>query len=120
MLVHDVEDKGTFQITEVSPNLYTIQIPRVGETPEQTKNAKKFGRLNRFKYNYKAREEENYINLDVEHTKAFLDSDLVNFLIKQNFDLGIGSSYMANSLLYRLLDLNYIKIEQEDIESYQM
>jgi hypothetical protein len=76
--------------------------------------------LNRFKYDFKAKEEENFINLDVEHTKAFLDSDLVNFLIKQNFDLGIGSSYLANSLLYRLLDLNYIKIEQEDIESYQM
>ena len=38
MLVHDVDDKATFQITEKAPNLFTIQIPRKGETAEQTKN----------------------------------------------------------------------------------
>lgn len=65
-------------------------------------------------------EEENYVNLDVEHTETYLNSDLINFLIKQNFDLGMGSSFMADSLIYRLLDLNYIKIESEDIESYTM
>ena len=65
-------------------------------------------------------EEENFVNLDVKHTSTFLESELINFLTKQNFDLGIGNSYMANSLLYRLLDLNYIKIEPEDIESYTM
>ena len=90
----------------------------MGETAEQNKNQKKFARLNRFKYDFQLTEEDNFINLDVEHTQTFLEADLVNFLTKQNFDLGIGSSYMANSLLYRLLDLNYIKIEQEDIESY--
>ena len=68
-------------------------------------------RLNRFKYDYKKTEEENFVKLDVKHTETFLESELVNFLLKQNFDPGIGNSYMANSLLYRLLDLNYINIE---------
>jgi hypothetical protein len=47
-----------------------------------------------------------------------MDAELINFLIKEKFDLGIGASYMADSLLFRLLELNYIKIEPEDVESY--
>ena len=68
MLVHEIDDKASFQITEKAPNLFTIQIPRRGEKPEQDKNQKKFARLQRFKYDFKATEEENFINLDVEHT----------------------------------------------------
>ena len=49
-----------------------------------------------------------------------MDAELINFLIKEKFDLGIGTSFMADSLLFRLLELNYIKIEPEDVESYQM
>ena len=76
--------------------------------------------MQRFKYNFKETEQTNYINLDVEHTQCYMDYELINFLTNQHFDLGIGSSYMADSLLFRLLDLNYIKIEPEDVESYQM
>jgi len=38
----------------------------------------------------------------------------------QKFDLGIGGTYNADSLLYRALGLDFLKISAEDIESYQM
>lgn len=38
----------------------------------------------------------------------------------QNFDLGIGGTYFADSLLFRALGLEFLKISSEDIESYQM
>jgi len=39
-------------------------------------------------------------------------------LHKQRFDLGIGGMGMADSVLFRHLELPYLKISHEDIESY--
>jgi hypothetical protein len=36
------------------------------------------------------------------------------------FDVGIGGQYYADSLLFRALNISYIKIFPEDIESYTM
>lgn len=38
----------------------------------------------------------------------------------EKFDLGLGSLYMADSVLFRTLDINFIKITPEDIEGYTM
>ena len=60
MLVHEIDDKATFAITEKAPNLFTIQIPRINEKPEGgelTKAQKKFIRLQRFQYDFKKTEE---------------------------------------------------------------
>ena len=72
-------------------------------------------------------EESNYVRLDVEHAKCYFSSDassgsepLIDFLKAQNFDLGIGGTYFADSLLFRALGLDFLKISSEDIESYQM
>jgi hypothetical protein len=46
--------------------------------------------------------------------------DFINFLKEQKFDVGIGSLYMADSLLFRALDMNYLKITPEDVEGYTM
>ena len=39
---------------------------------------------------------------------------------KQKFDLGIGGLNFADSILFRNLEIPYIKISEEDIESYTM
>lgn len=44
----------------------------------------------------------------------------MEFLKEQKFDLGIGGTYLADSLLYRALGLHYIKLSEEDIEGYTM
>lgn len=36
------------------------------------------------------------------------------------FDIGIGGHYYADSLLFRALNISYLKIFPEDIESYTM
>lgn len=45
---------------------------------------------------------------------------MLNDLKNQGFELGIGGLNMADSLLYRYLDINYIKLTEEDVESYTM
>ena len=46
--------------------------------------------------------------------------DFLEFLKSMNFDIGLGSLYTADSLLFRALDIPYIKITDEDIESHTM
>lgn len=41
-------------------------------------------------------------------------------LKKGMFDMGIGGMNFADSLLFRDLQIPYIKISEEDIESYTM
>ena len=68
-----------------------------------------------------AAEEDNYRRLDLEHCKAYFSDHTMSFdLKKQKFDLGIGGLNSADSLLFRNLDIPYIKISEEDIESYTM
>ena len=67
-------------------------------------------------------EYDNYVKLDVQHTDAYFDKDdlLISKLKSMSFDIGIGSLYHADSLLFRALGLNFIKISPEDIESHVM
>ena len=41
-------------------------------------------------------------------------------LDKQRFDLGIGGLNMADTILFRHLDIPYLKLSEEDLESYNM
>ena len=50
----------------------------------------------------------------------FSDKLLLDDLKKQGFELGIGGLNMADSLLFRHLGLQYIKLADDDIESYTM
>jgi hypothetical protein len=82
--------------------------------------------MGRFYWNPSLSEQVNYESLDVEHAACYFASDangnqpLIDFIKKQNFDLGIGGTYNADSFLYRALGLDFIKISPEDIESWTM
>lgn len=78
-------------------------------------------RLLRFAWDSRESEEENYVGLDEETAKTFFgDQDFLEFLRDQEFHVGIGGSSFTDSLLFRYLDLKFLKLEAEDIESYQM
>lgn len=74
-----------------------------------------------FERKCKQTEEENYRRLDKETAEMyFSDKLLLDDLKKQGFELGIGGLNMADSLLFRHLGLQYIKLADDDIESYTM
>lgn len=50
----------------------------------------------------------------------FGDKDLLESLKNEKFDIGIGGLNKADSILFRYLDIPYIKLSEEDIESYSM
>ena len=87
---------------------------------------KRIQRLNRFRWDTKATEEENFVDLDIKHVEAYFTKDkdgqleFIEFLKAMNFDVGIGSLYYADSLLMRQLGLNFLKLTDEDIESWTM
>jgi hypothetical protein len=62
------------------------------------------------------------VDLDVEHVHAYFTSlpPFIKFLEKQNFDVGIGGSFLADSLLFRALRINYLKLVSDDIEAFTM
>ena len=41
-------------------------------------------------------------------------------MANEKYDLGIGGMNFADSLLFRQLDVYYIKLSEEDVESYAM
>jgi len=45
---------------------------------------------------------------------------LLESLKNEKFDIGIGGLGKADSILFRYLDIPYIKLSEEDIESYSM
>ena len=66
-------------------------------------------------------EEDNYRRLDQAHLKAYFSDDKMTFdLKKAKFDVGIGGLNFADSILFRNLEIPYIKISEEDVESYTM
>ena len=74
-----------------------------------------------FEMKCKETEPENYRRLDLETAEMyFSDQVLLQDLKKQEFELGIGGLNMADSLLFRYLGLQYIKLADDDIESYTM
>ena len=50
----------------------------------------------------------------------FENQAMLSDLKQKEFELGIGGLNMADSLLFRYLGFDYIKITEEDIESYTM
>lgn len=62
----------------------------------------------------------NFIELEEEHARAYMKPEFLEFLSLQKFDVGLGSILLADSLLFRALDLQYIKLSSEDIEAYTM
>ena len=89
---------------------------------DASKGERQVSRISRFHYDPKKTEYENYVDLDIEHLKAYFDESdtLITKLKELKFDVGIGGHYHADSLLFRALGLNYIKIVPEDIESHTM
>ena len=74
-----------------------------------------------FEYDRTQTEEENYRRLDLAHLRAYFSEQPMIFDMKKNkFDLGIGGLNFADSILFRNLEIPYIKISDEDIESYTM
>lgn len=75
----------------------------------------------RFHYWMHSSEEENFVKTDSELVHAYFDDPtFIEHLKAQNFDIGIGSPYLADSLLFRALGIPYIKLHPEDVESYAM
>jgi hypothetical protein len=70
-------------------------------------------------YHYlKKSEQYNTEQMDIEHARLYFhDPELIEYLKEQNFDLGIGSHHLANSLLFKAVGIPYIKIHQEDFET---
>lgn len=67
LLTHDQKSGADFEIKKINERFYTIQVPKLmleGELSKVVEHA----RLGRFFYNPTLKEEENFINLDVEHT----------------------------------------------------
>jgi hypothetical protein len=50
----------------------------------------------------------------------FGDPKFLEGLKKLKFDIGIGGLSMAETLLFRELELQYIKLSLDDIEAYNM
>ena len=74
-----------------------------------------------FELKCKETEPENYLRLDKQTAEMYFNNQvMLNDLKNQEFELGIGGLNMADSLLYRYLGVNYIKLTEEDVESYTM
>ena len=74
-----------------------------------------------FEWTCKSTENENYRRLDLETAELyFSDKALLEDIKNQGFELGIGGLNMADSLLFRHMGVQYIKISDEDVESYTM
>ena len=84
--------------------------------------SRQLGRIARFSYDSTKSEQDNFIDLDIEHVEAYfrVEPDLISFLKELNFDIGVGGSYHADSLLFRALEINYLKLQSEDIEAFSM
>ena len=115
-----------WMVTKVNDRLKTIQIGDLPlknpDDPKKAKIERQVMRVERFFYNPQKTEYDNYVDLDIEHVKAYFDKDdqLLTKLKEMKFDVGIGGSYHADSLLFRALGLNFIKLVPEDIEAHTM
>jgi hypothetical protein len=128
LLVHDIKETEQFKIkTDTGmPRLHTIQAPRLSKEEEPNEKTRTMNRRMKFAYDPSKTEEENYVDLDLKHVQLYFSKnsngqlEFIEFLKAQNFDVGMGSLYMADSLLMRALDLNFLKLTPEDIESWTM
>lgn len=74
-----------------------------------------------FEISCKESETENYERLDLATAEMYFKNQvMLEDLKKQEFQLGIGGLNMADSLLFRELQIQYLKLTDEDLESYTM
>jgi hypothetical protein len=58
---------------------------------------------------------------DLELAKIYFGQQpMLMELGTHKYDIGVGGMSMADSLLFRHLKIPYVKISQEDLESFQM
>lgn len=105
MLQHN-QGAADLSVTTYGERLFGIQVPAASEGS--------------FSYVVSKSEAENSKALDTEHTKAYFKEALLDLLRKENFDVAIGGPQLADSLLFKALGLQYLKIVPEDIESHLM
>ena len=64
---------------------------------------------------------DNYRRLDLETVVAYWEfQPLLMDLNNQNFDLGIGGLNLADSVLFRHLEISYLKMSEQDLEATSM
>jgi hypothetical protein len=83
----------------------------------------KYGIGSAFTFEWDANEsdEANYNRLDLQAARAYFGHEPMLYeMKKQQFDIGIGGLAHADALLFRYLNIPYIKLAAEDIESYVM
>jgi hypothetical protein len=112
------------QVDMVHDRFFTIQVPNLYF--ETNDISGRVARLTSFAYNPALTEEENYVNLDVDHLACFFKQDdnekyaFLDSLRAMKFHIGLGSLNMADSILFRTLNIDFIKITPEDIDGYTM
>ena len=106
------------RITELEGNHTVYVLDRQQElgVKSQTDNAQiiNYGlglHADKFVFDSTIDEYDNYRNLDVETLQAYFEEE--QFLVDlkaENFDLGIGGLNLADSALFRHLDVSYMKM----------
>ena len=48
---------------------------------------------------------QNYLQLEEEHARVYMNEEFIKFLKQHKFDVGLGSIYLADSLLFRWLEI---------------
>jgi hypothetical protein len=100
-----------------SDNFQILQIPDIRPLKSRGQSSYNI----RFHYYMWSDEEFNYKKTESQYTHAyFKNKTFVEFLKEQNFDVGIGTHFLSDSLLFRALGIPYIKIYPEDVEAYTM
>mmetsp|Transcript_13127 Transcript_13127/g.22177 ORF Transcript_13127/g.22177 Transcript_13127/m.22177 type:complete len:361 (+) Transcript_13127:58-1140(+) len=134
LLEHNVNNVEEMKIIKRGDNLFTIQIPNIEASeidrrvgPVKAKRMSYTDKVqslkpHRFYWDPTKTELENYRSLDVEHVDAYFNQNdkFIDLLKSQEFDIGIGGAHLADSLLFRALGLNFIKLHEEDIEAFAM
>lgn len=93
------------------PNGKSINVLQMPTEWETTKK----GKYNRLVAQSEAND---YKAMDVDFVKAYFhDPELIEFLKSEEFDLGIGTPFMADSLLFKALGIPYIKLHREDVDA---
>jgi len=74
-----------------------------------------------FDYDVRINEMENFEYLEERQISLFFDDeDFLHRLKERQFHVGIGSLSFSDTLLFRELGIQYIKVTREDIESFTM
>ena len=79
------------------------------------------GKAHDFYWDTQSLEEENIRKLDLNTAKAYFEHEsFVQDLRSRDFSIGVGGLNKADTLLFRALDLDYVKLSEEDIEAFTM